>query len=42
MFYGEIYVLASKETFSSAHGFAGIFKNNHIGLLVGEPTGNGT
>ncbi len=42
LFYGEIYVLASKETFSSAHGFAGIFKNNHIGLLVGEPTGNGT
>ncbi len=42
LFNGEIYVLTSKETFSSAHGFAGVFKNNNIGLIVGEPTGNAT
>ncbi|WIV13446.1 S41 family peptidase [Proteiniborus sp. MB09-C3] len=42
LFNGEIYVLTSKETFSAAHGFAGVFKNNNIGLIVGEPTGNAT
>lgn len=39
---GSIYILTSKRTFSSVHGFAGIIKNNNLGLVVGEPTGNAT
>ena len=38
----KVYVLISKETFSSAILFAGIVKNNDLGIIVGESTGGGT
>ncbi|SHK62861.1 S41 family peptidase [Paramaledivibacter caminithermalis] len=37
---GKIYILTSKNTFSSAMLFANTFKVNDIALIIGEPTGN--
>lgn len=39
-FNGEIFVLTSGATFSSAHLFAAMIQANDVGTLVGEPTGN--
>ncbi|NBI07766.1 S41 family peptidase [Senegalia massiliensis] len=39
---GDIYILVSKETFSSGNGLAGVFKYNNLGILVGGATGNST
>ena len=39
-FEGEVFLLTSKGTFSSGNWFAVLFKDNGLGLLVGEPTGN--
>lgn len=39
-FDGQIYVLTSSETFSSAMLFAQDIKDNHLGLLIGEAPGN--
>ncbi len=35
-----LYVLTDGGTFSSAALFAGLVRDNHLGTLVGEPTGN--
>jgi C-terminal processing protease CtpA/Prc len=40
LFHGRLYVLVSVETFSSANDFALIVKDNKLGTIVGEPTGN--
>lgn len=40
MFKGKIYVLISNATFSSASAFAQIIKENNIGKLAGENTGD--
>ena len=39
-FRGELYVLTSNATFSSANLFASLIQDNHLGQIVGEPTGN--
>jgi hypothetical protein len=39
-FHGELYVLTSKTTFSSGNWFAVIVRDNQLGKVVGEPTGN--
>jgi len=39
---GDVFVLTSNHTFSSASAMAGIFKYNQIAELVGEPIGNST
>jgi hypothetical protein len=39
-FNGNVYVLTSRETASSAMGFADIIKYNKIGKIVGEETGD--
>jgi hypothetical protein len=36
----SLYVLTDGGTFSSAALFAGLVRDNHLGTLVGEPTGN--
>lgn len=40
IFNGNIYILTSAKTFSSANWFAVIFKDNNMGKIIGEPTGN--
>jgi C-terminal processing protease CtpA/Prc len=40
LFSGHLYLLTSAETFSSGNWFASIVKDNHLGTIVGEPTGN--
>ena len=40
IFKGKTYVLTSSKTFSSANWFAVIFKDNKLGTIIGEPTGN--
>ena len=37
---GKIYILTGKQTFSSGNWFGVIMKDNGIGTVVGEPTGN--
>ena len=39
-FNGELFVLTSGATFSSAHLIAGTVQENELGKLIGEPTGN--
>lgn len=40
IFSGKLFVFVSKNTFSSANMFAVTIKDNKIGKLIGEPTGN--
>lgn len=40
IFKGNIYVLTSPRTYSSANDFAVTIKDNPLGMIVGEPTGN--
>lgn len=40
LFSGRLFVLTSPNTFSSANMFAAVIKDNRIGTIVGEPTGN--
>lgn len=40
IFDGKIYVLTSPNTFSSGNWFAVIVRDNSIGKIIGEPTGN--
>lgn len=40
IFGGKLFVLTSPNTFSSANMFAATLQDNHIGIIVGEPTGN--
>lgn len=40
LYNGKIYVLTGKQTFSSGNWFGVIMKDNGIGTVVGEPTGN--
>lgn len=40
IFKGNVYALTSPLTFSSANMFAVILKDNNIGKIIGEPTGN--
>ncbi|MFD3156939.1 S41 family peptidase [Haloimpatiens sp. FM7330] len=40
IFKGNVYVITSPKTFSSANWFTLIFKDNNIGKIIGEPTGN--
>lgn len=42
LFSGNVYVLTSFKTFSSANWFSLIIKDNNIGKIIGEPTGNAT
>ncbi len=36
----ELYLLTDGGTFSSASLFAILMRDNHLGMLIGEPTGN--
>ncbi|EOD01109.1 S41 family peptidase [Caldisalinibacter kiritimatiensis] len=40
LFDGNVYIITSPRTFSSANWFAVIMKDNNIGKVIGEPTGN--
>jgi len=40
MFNGKLYILVSAKTFSSANWFAVGVKDNELGMIIGEPTGN--
>ena len=40
LFDGNLYVLTSPATFSSGNWFAVIIKDNGLGTVIGEPTGN--
>jgi hypothetical protein len=40
LFEGELFVLTSTHTFSSGNWFAVIVKDNALGTILGEPTGN--
>ncbi|UCC21621.1 MAG: hypothetical protein JSW23_07325 [Planctomycetota bacterium] len=40
IFNGKLYILVSAETFSSGNWFAVIVKDNKLGTVIGEPTGN--
>lgn len=40
LFRGNVYVLTSVYTFSSAMDFAMLIKDNHLGTIVGETSGN--
>jgi C-terminal processing protease CtpA/Prc len=40
LFEGKLFVLTSPETFSSGNWFAVMVKDNHLGTVIGEPTGN--
>lgn len=40
LFTGKLYVLISNKTFSSANWMATIVQDNHLGTIIGEPTGN--
>ena len=37
---GKLYVLTSSCTFSSANWFAVVIRDNNLGIIIGEPTGN--
>ena len=39
-FRGQLFVLTSKATFSSGNWFGVIVRDNQLGKIVGEPTGN--
>lgn len=39
-FDGNLYLLTSVYTFSSAMDFAELVKDNHLGAIIGEPPGN--
>jgi C-terminal processing protease CtpA/Prc len=39
-FDGDLYVLTSNKTFSSANWVAVVIQDNNIGTVIGEPTGN--
>ncbi|MCR5032282.1 MAG: hypothetical protein K6A92_05410 [Lachnospiraceae bacterium] len=39
-FSGDLYLLSSYQTFSSAMDFTMLVKDNHLGTVVGEPCGN--
>ncbi|WP_438433795.1 S41 family peptidase [Gorillibacterium sp. sgz500922] len=39
-FSGHLYILTSNQTFSSANWLATLVQDNHLGTVVGEPTGN--
>lgn len=39
-FDGNIYVLTSVETFSAATDFAAMISDNHLGVIIGETSGN--
>ena len=39
-FTGNLYLLTSAGSFSSAMGFAQLIKDNSLGTLIGEPPGN--
>jgi C-terminal processing protease CtpA/Prc len=39
-FCGDVFIVTSKATFSSANWFAVIVQDNKIGKVLGEPTGN--
>jgi Periplasmic protease len=38
-FYGDVYALTSRQTFSSATSFTSAIKDFHLGTIVGEETG---
>ena len=38
-FHGKVYILTSHETFSAGTVFAGLFKDNHLGTIIGRETG---
>ena len=40
LFKGNLFILTCKNTFSSANMFAVTLKDNKIGKIIGEPTGN--
>lgn len=40
LFDGDLYVVTSNKTFSSANWFAVVIQDNNLGTIVGEPTGN--
>lgn len=40
LFQGNLYLLTSDYTFSSAMNFAEYVKDNHLGTIIGEPPGN--
>jgi C-terminal processing protease CtpA/Prc len=40
LFEGKLFVLTSPRTFSSGNWFAVIVKDNALGTILGEPTGN--
>lgn len=40
LFGGNVFILTSPITFSAANSFAVIFKDNGMGTIIGEPTGN--
>lgn len=40
LFHGNLYLLTSSRTFSSAMLFAQYVKDNHLGTIIGEPPGN--
>ena len=40
IFNGKLYILVSAKTFSSGNWFAVIVKDNKLGTVIGEPTGN--
>jgi C-terminal processing protease CtpA/Prc len=40
LFSGKLYILTSPQTFSSGNWFAVVIKDNQLGTVVGEPTGN--
>ncbi|MDE7281805.1 MAG: S41 family peptidase, partial [Ruminiclostridium sp.] len=40
LFKGNLYLLTSTSTFSSAMCFAQYIKDNSIGTIIGEPSGN--
>ena len=41
-FSGSCYLITGRKTYSSGHMFAGVFKCNQIGTVVGQPTGQAT
>lgn len=40
VFDGEVYVLTNNQTYSSAMDFAMLIADNHLGTIVGSPSGN--
>jgi C-terminal processing protease CtpA/Prc len=40
LFSGQLYVMTSPQTFSSANWFAVYVRDNNLGTVIGEPTGN--